>query len=409
MQASRTLNSPYRPASGVTLDSSDESQRDSDQDTDPRNTAPTPLPSPTTINTPTTTTTTTITAPTSPSPHPPKMKKIDTIRHPLLGSTWDKEGFARAMEPIFWGVRCGQLDVLDLVPSKRHEQRALGIDIDMPHPQTGQTLLTLALKTKQTDMVVHLLLRNAAPEQRDANGDSSYDFASDFCSQLLVYFAMRLEPSVRFIGSQEESDFLALINGVDRETGETLLSWSIKARHDKLAALLLKDGAKIRVKNQQGKTALEVAAECGSVAIIRILFKHWPNLPKYPKDMRILRKAMALAVRADRPYIIAECLSFYRDYWRRLQEPDYDSDEDSGDPDWAATKAGELAAHHYFLYGQALTMPTTAELERRTTDDFLLTSKQRVSLGLDEIEVLAIQLNRPRVLEMIAAHCKPKN
>jgi hypothetical protein len=72
----------------------------------------------------------------------PVIKRVDALSMPppVFEPSWTNR-----MQVLFQDIESGRKDVLDTIPTWRDDQIESGVYIDMPHPTTLQTPLTLAL------------------------------------------------------------------------------------------------------------------------------------------------------------------------------------------------------------------------------------------------------------------------
>jgi len=73
----------------------------------------------------------------------PVIKRVDALSMPppVFEPSWTNR-----MQVLFQDIESGRKDVLDTIPTWRDDQIESGVYIDMPHPTTLQTPLTLALE-----------------------------------------------------------------------------------------------------------------------------------------------------------------------------------------------------------------------------------------------------------------------
>lgn len=204
---------------------------------------------------------------------------------------------------------------------------------------------------------------------------------------------------------QDSKELRKLLITIDPATGHTLLTWAISRRHEQLVELLVDSGADFRVANRFSKTALEVACSSGSIATVCRLLKDWSDRGVELRCEHLM-SAMQCAVEANRPMVLAQLLSFFRDEFRHRQAA---LPEAAGRPAPAPLLPRPSAqddAHAFFAGNQRSASPTLQAIMGRTTDTFLLTEKECSLLRLTELLDRARQAQRDKIVEIIHAHAR---
>lgn len=300
------------------------------------------------------------------------------------------------MQALFQDIENGKKDGLGKLPTWRLGQLDSGIYINMPHPASLKTPLTLALDKKLPDIAIALLLLGADPDAQDGHGRAPAALANALEKRFLRFFALFAKAAAPSQDSKARQEILALLNTIEPTSGETMLGRAITMRNEELAERLIAQQADLLMKNADGKTPLDIAAGCGTLSMIHTLLEFWSAEPQSDRHCAFLHSAICEAVAADRPMVVAECLSVFRTSYR----------EES------ATHAGagrhREDAYHFFLSGQRPADLSVREAMQRTTNDYVLNEQECVQLALPKIEALAIKLDRNKVSEVIAAHTKPR-
>lgn len=150
------------------------------------------------------------------------------------------------------------------------------------------------------------------------------------------------------------------------------------------------------MKNADGKIPLDIATGCGTLSMIHTLLQFWSTEPQNDGHCAYLHSAICEAVTADRPMVVAECLSVFRTSYREEKVMHSGAGRHAED------------AYHFFLRGLRPADLIVREAMRSTTNNYVLNEQECVLLALPKIEALAIKLDRSKVLEVIAAHTKPR-
>lgn len=314
------------------------------------------------------------------------------------------------MRSVFKNIQSGELKFFDLVPGKRFERHTHGIDLDLVHPKTLHTPLTMALQNGQIGIAVCLLVLGADPLALDGHEKPPSDYATPLCKMFLRFFNLRRQPAVRIDNTDPRDRFLQLLNAQDAGTGETMLSRAVMQRQDKMAALLISEGADFASRNAKGLAPLEVAARCGSLQIVRAMLDVWPQLASRPK-LPYLKQAIMGAVETDRPAVLACLLSFFCAEFRANEADEGNEDRDSIDLHEVIPRntQTEEDALEFFMKAKLPPALTVQQLMHRTSDNCLLTEHECWLLGLDRAELLAKQKGHQRILELFAARTLPRS
>ena len=312
------------------------------------------------------------------------------------------------MRSVFKNIQSGELKFFDLVPGKRFERHIHDIDLDLVHPKTLHTPLTMALQSGKIRIAVYLLVLGADPLALDGHEKPPSDYATPLCKMFLRFFNLRRQPAVRIDNSEPRKRFLQLLNAQDAGSGETMLSWAVMQRQDKMAALLISEGADFASRNAKGLAPLEVAVRCGSLQIVRAMLDVWPQLASRPK-LPYLKQAIMGAVETDRPAVLACLLSFFRAEFRANEADQGDQDMDSIDLHEVIPRNTQTEddALEFFIKAKLPPALTVQQLMLRTSVNFLLTEHECWLLGLDNAELLAKQMGHQRILELLAARTLP--
>ncbi len=323
----------------------------------------------------------------------PVIKRVDALSMPppVFEPSWTKR-----MQVLFQDIESGRKDVLDTIPTWRDDQIESGVYIDMPHPTSLQTPLTLALEKKRPDIAMALLLLGADPVAQDGKGMRPCACATPLEARFLRFFALLSIASTSSGVPEAHQEILTLVNSVEPKSGKTMLGWAIEMRNDALVERLMAHQTDLFKDDAEGKAPLDFATRCGTLSLIQTLLTVWSALPKSGLHCVYLRSAICEAVVADRPMVVAECLSVFRTCYR----------EESALHAGAGRHRED--AHHFFLRGLQPADLDVREAMRSTTNDYVLNEQECVLLGLPVIEALAIKLDRNKVSEVIAAHTKPR-
>ncbi len=182
----------------------------------------------------------------------------------------------------------------------------------------GQTPLHMAVSRGMVKVVQAMLEAGADPQARDRHGNQPIHFATSHPQVLALLLKAGADPNAKpqrggfpplFLACQNlqaESVKLLLKAGADpnllfqRRTPlhlvlQSISSWNPRRlQPEKIVALLLEAGADPRVKDPQGKNALELALQTGNPAVIDLLVKHVGKLPpRSPEGEPILLWAAA--------------------------------------------------------------------------------------------------------------------
>lgn len=311
---------------------------------------------------------------------------------------------------VFKKIQSGELAFFDLVSGNRTEREIYGIDLDMVHPETLHTPLTLALQSGQIGIAVYLLVLGADPLGLDGHEKPPSDYATALCRMFLRFFNLRRQSAVRIDNSEPRNRFLQLLNTLDVGSGQTMLSWAVMQRQDKVAALLIAEGADYVSRNASAYAPLEVATRCGSLRIVRAMLDRWPQLASRPK-LPYLKQAIIGAVEMDRPAILACLLSFFRAEFRAAEASEDEEDVDSIDLHEIILRNSQTEddAFEFFMKAKLPLALTVQQLMRKTSNNYLLTEHECWLLGLEKAALLAKKMGHQRILEIIAAQTLPRS
>lgn len=324
-----------------------------------------------------------------------------------------KQTLAPEVQSLFTSIASGNLAFFDLVPGKAAGRKTHNIDLELVHPKTLHTPLTMALQNKQIKIAVSLLVLGADPLALDGHEKSPADYATPLCRMFIRFFNLRRQPVVRVENSEPRKRFLQLLHAQDADTGETMLSWAITQRLDKMAALLIFDGADYSGRNAKGAAPLEVATRYGSVQIVNAMLEVWPQLATRPK-LPYLKQAIMGAVEMDRPALLASLLVFFSAEFRANEaseglassEDHVSIDQNEVIPRNART---EDEAFEFFMKAKLAPALTIQQLMLKTKDSYLLTEHECWLLGLDKAQQRATEMGHQRILELLAARTSPRS
>jgi ankyrin repeat protein len=162
------------------------------------------------------------------------------------------------LDPLF--VEAPEL--LDAIQAndKTAVKRAIKLGEDVNEAGSlGVTPLLLAIQYRKKEVIPVLLAAGANPNTPTRQGDSPLEVAikeyDDFpIAQLLIQYG-------------------ANINKQDEETGDTLLMWAIINNKPAIVDFLLKNKADIKIENNDGETAGDIATQYANATIIALLKK----------------------------------------------------------------------------------------------------------------------------------------
>ena len=321
-----------------------------------------------------------------------------TSRHSLLPT----------MQSFFVRIGKNDREFLQQLPAGAKQQKKLGIYLDQCDPETGCTPLTAALTRGHLDLAVDLMSLGASPTTKDLFGRMPEAVpVADGMAAMVMHFMVLHEgqDGPRSTAPTADQTLRKLLTKIDVVTGHTLLTWAISRRHDHLVGLLIDSGADFRVANRFGRTALEEACSSGSTATVSRLLESWAELG-LEKTLEHLVSAMLCAVTADRPMVLAQLMSFFRDEFR-IQRLNLTEDADDNPLDPVSSNAlVEKAAFATFLGSPQSSIASLATLMDRTTDHFMLTEEESSLLRLNEIVAIAKQKQQQKIIEIIHAHAK---
>jgi hypothetical protein len=195
-----------------------------------------------------------------------------------------------------------------------------------------------------------------------------------------------------------------MLTKINHDTGHTLLTWAVSHNKCELVSLLAKCGADIRVCNRFGRTALEEACLYGELESVSLLLDIWPELSTDAyRDYFIA--AIKSAAKVDRPMVLAQLLTFFRDEYRFLQCPVSNDEENNPFNPVSSDPLTQQDVYRTFFGGKADSW-NLATLMHRTNDNFLLTEEESRMLKLNEIVVFAQQKGVQKIVDIIHAHAK---
>jgi len=314
------------------------------------------------------------------------------------------------MQSVFKNIDSGNLKFFDLVSGKRIERNVHGIDLDMVHPKTLHTPLTMALQSGQIEIAVMLLVLGADPLAVNGKEISPMEVASSLSRMFLRFFVLRRQSQVYVENSKSRERFLQLLNTVNADSGETMLSWAVMHRQDKLACLLILAGADFKCRNAKNAAPLEVAARYGSMQLVNAMIETWPQLASYAK-LPYVKQAIVGATEMNRPSVIAHLLAFFRAEFRaRNDENEDNADIDSIDLHEVISPSPQTEdeAFEFFMNDKPQPALTVQQLMHRSSDRYLLTEKECWLLELDKAAKIAEKMGHQRVLDIFAAHREPR-
>jgi ankyrin repeat protein len=148
--------------------------------------------------------------------------------------------------------------------------------IDEPNNQ-GNTMLMLAAWYGHAKAVEFLLMKGASPRHRNDDGACVLQFGSRNHDVLKLLLAT--EAAVD-INSQDYEGYTPLTQATNIYSGETLTpghDLSLVPERIKCIKTLIEHGANLDMVNQQGRSALMIAASTHSVAFVRAILAGSPN------------------------------------------------------------------------------------------------------------------------------------
>jgi hypothetical protein len=174
---------------------------------------------------------------------------------------------AGVYEEILFAAEQGETDkVVDLLRR--------GMDVNTTDPQ-GSTLLMIATRTKNSDLVRFLLDNRANPQKRNRYGDTA-----------LMIAALQ--------GYGEIVDMLLMRKVEPNHAGWTPMHYAAFNGHPQIIAKLLASGGDANLRAPNGWTALMLAARNGNLEAVRILVGAGADLnvadPEFGTALEIARK-----------------------------------------------------------------------------------------------------------------------
>lgn len=141
---------------------------------------------------------------------------------------------------------------------------------------SGLSSLEAVIRTKQTDMLRHLLASGASPDARSASGDTA-----------LLAATTNAQPEAMTILLEAGANV-----GASGRGGLTPLAWAVLSAKSELVALLLSHGADAADRLPDGRTPLEVALDQWDEATLEQLLRSGAD-PESPVPGRLLETALA--------------------------------------------------------------------------------------------------------------------
>lgn len=129
-----------------------------------------------------------------------------------------------------------------------------GMDVNTVN-RTGDTLLIQAVRSDMPELVDALLQRRARLNFRNRNGETALSIAAFIGNMAYVQ---------RIVESGAEVDFY----------GWPPITYAAFNGHAEIVEYLIKKGADINTKTENGSTALYLAARNGHVAVVKLLLGH---------------------------------------------------------------------------------------------------------------------------------------
>jgi hypothetical protein len=312
------------------------------------------------------------------------------------------------MEKLFDRIEKNDREYVQRLPSLGAGQKKQGIFIDQANAGSGRTPLTAALIRGHLDIAIDLLMLEADPRVADGNGRTPEKVAGphSIASMVLQFMIIRSQHGApRTTASETDKKYQKLFAKVDLGSGHTLLSWAISQQHNKLAGLLIQSGADFRICNRFGRSALAEACVSGSLAIVSVILDGWPTLAS-DMNRHYLIAALHGAAEANRPMVMAQLLTFFRDEFR-LQQSDTSEANDERPLEKITRSAQTQQDSYRFVFeGKSHSPATVEQLKRRTTDHWLLTPDESRLLELPKLLAYAQSKELPKIVEIIHAHAK---
>lgn len=285
------------------------------------------------------------------------------------------------MERLFSRIAKNDRPFVQQLPVTRKEQKKLGIFLDQADPASGRTPLTAALIRGHLDLAVDLLMRGADSSIVDSIGRSPEAIAgADTMATMVLRFMVLYDnqSTPRSSASLVDKDLQKLLTQIDRDTGQTLLTWAVGQRHEQFVEQLVSSGADLRVCNRFGRAPLEEACMSGSLTTLSYLLEAWPTLASDLNRDYLIAAIRAAAV-ADRPMALAQMLSFFREEFRLRQEGDADSEDLNPMDPISSRQLTQQDVYRSFLGAQSESCASMDMMMRRTHDKFLLTEREPVA------------------------------
>ncbi len=312
------------------------------------------------------------------------------------------------MGELFLRIKKNDREFVQQLPALCSAQEKLGIFLDHADPASGCTPLTSALMRDHLELAVDLLMLGADPKIADDNGCAPLALANgDSMATMVLKFIIlwRKHGTPRTTGSTADRSYQPLLTQIDLHTGHTLLTWAISCRHQSLVKLLIKAGPDFRVYNRFVRTALEEACVSGSLATVSVLLDAWPTLVS-DLNREYLVDAMRAAAEKNRPMVLAQLLSFFRDEFRLRQADVSDADDENPLSDIASDPLMQEEAFQMAIGIKPSPKASLEQLMRRTRDTWLLTEKESRLIGLKEIAMSRDKPVSKEIVDIIHAHAK---
>lgn len=324
--------------------------------------------------------------------------------HPVLVTP---EAGWSPMEKLFDRIEKNDRLFIRQLPVRSKDRQKQGYAMEARDPASGCTPLTAALMRGYLDLAVDLLVLGADPEGVDGKGRHPLAVARpDSMAAMLLEFVIAWSQHGK-AGPKAKAEISAwqkLLIKIDPGTGHTLLTWAVSHQHHRIVELLVASGADLRACNRFGVTALEAACRSGKIESLSVLLDAWPALVS---DLHrpYLVSAIRAAAAADRPMVLAQLLSFFRDEFRFRQLDLPDNVDDHPLHPVLPDPLTQQELYRAFLGSRAEAW-NLATLMRRTSDDFLLTEDESRLLKLNDVLAEAQQQDRQNIVAIIRAHAK---
>ncbi|XP_041932384.1 transient receptor potential cation channel, subfamily N, member 1 [Alosa sapidissima] len=167
-----------------------------------------------------------------------------------------------------------------------------GVPLHMPN-KSGAVCLHAAAKRGHTAVVKALLLKGAQVDATTKDGLTALHVAVQYCKPLVVQMLLGFGAKVQLNGGKDQ---------------ETPLHIAARVKEgEKVAEMLLKSGADVNAEQENGETAMHVAARHGSLQMLRSLIEEGGDLTWKSKAGE---NPLHVAVRHCHAPIVEEILSY---------------------------------------------------------------------------------------------------